>query len=90
MKRPLNKIEMPAPAAVALPMLEDESKLRAGVTVADLIHAAANGFSMIVRCVLMAGIDPNEKDAQGRTALMVAATKEIRDLLLEAGAQSVN
>lgn len=69
-------------------IIEEESNARTGVTVADLIHAAGNGFAMIVRYVLMAGVNPNETDATGRTAFMVAANQEIREILREAMAKT--
>lgn len=76
-----NRIDLSEP--VQEPVVHES---RTGVTVTDLIHAASHGFAMIVRYVLLAGVDPNEKDANGRTALAVASSREIRDLLLEAGA----
>ena len=64
----------------------DDTVVRTGVTVSDLMHAASNGYAMIVRYVLAAGIDVNGRDEFGRTALMVAATQEVHDILIDAGA----
>lgn len=79
-----NKIEFQEFDSAPLPPQEE---VRRGVSINDLIHASANGFTMIVRYVLAAGVDPNESDDMGRTAMSVASTSEIRDLLLKAGAQ---
>lgn len=78
-----NKIDFPE--LNPMPAFQHE-EVRRGVTVADLIHAAANGFAMIVRYVLHAGVDPNEQDEHGRTAMLVASSREIRELLIQAGA----
>lgn len=80
-----NKIDFPE--LTPAPVFQQE-EARKGVSVADLIHAAANGFTMIVRYVLHAGVDPNEKDEHGRTAMAVAASREIREMLVQAGANS--
>ena len=80
-KKTMDRIDFSGPASV-----EDESRFRTGVTTADLLHAAANGYAMIVRYVVAAGVDVNGYDSQGRNALMVASTQEVREILMEAGA----
>ena len=78
----LSRIQLDGPA----PIVEEPSE-RTGVTLADLLHAAAQGYAMIVRYVIAAGVDVNGQDTEGRTPLMVAATREVRDILIEAGAR---
>ena len=85
-EKTVSKVDSPEPAVLTQP--ETGTPERSGVSVDDLIHAASNGFAMIVRYLLLAGINPNDRDARGRTALQAAATREIRDILVEAGAKS--
>ncbi|HSP07477.1 MAG TPA: ankyrin repeat domain-containing protein [Acidobacteriota bacterium] len=85
-EKTVSKVDFPEPAVSTQP--ETGSLERNGVCVDDLIHAAANGFAMIVRYLLRAGINPNDRDARGRTALQVAANGDIHDILVEAGAKS--
>ncbi|HEY2586016.1 MAG TPA: ankyrin repeat domain-containing protein, partial [Tepidisphaeraceae bacterium] len=52
--------------------------------------AAAKGGPLIevVRALLRRGVDPNATDSDGQTALDVARRKEVRRLLIDAGARS--
>ena len=56
---------------------------------ADLIDSARSGQSETVEALLLAGVDPNATDANGRTALMRASQEghvDIIELLLDQGA----
>lgn len=83
-EKTMSKVDFPRPVSEV--NMELSPAERTGVTVDDLIHAASNGYAMIVRYVLHSGVHPNAKDRFGRTALMVAANREVYDVLIEAGA----
>jgi len=57
---------------------------------ADLLAAVRGGEVAAVRDALQAGASPHQRDAQGRTVLMLAArngSREVAELLLSAGAR---
>lgn len=61
------------------------------VTVMPLIEAAYEGNTVQVQSLIEEGVDVNEKDASGRTALMIAANRGhtyVVQLLLERGADA--
>ena len=55
-----------------------------------LLGAAASGDKATVEDLLNEGVDPNGTTTAGQTALDVAATKEIRDLLIKKGGKKAS
>ena len=51
------------------------------------MHAASQGSADAVKALIEAGADVNAKNSNGKTALDLAETDEVKELLTKAGAK---